>query len=176
MTLGRRDFITLLGSAAAAWPLAARAQQPSMPVIGFLNGVSNNAYADRIAIIRQGLKATGFVEGQNVAIEFRSADSAYERLPALAAELVHRKVAVIFATGSTNSPQAAKAATLTIPIVFDVGSDSVATGLVTNLRHPEANLTGVTRNTTVLAAKRLEIARELPQRKFSPPVLMSASG
>jgi putative ABC transport system substrate-binding protein len=160
MSIRRRDFITLLAGTAIAWPLAARAQQP-LPVIGFLNGVSFSAYADRIATIRQGLKATGFVEGQNVAIEYRSADGAYDRLPTLAAELVRQKVAVILATGTTNSPQAAKAATSTIPIVFEVGSDPVATGLVTNLRRPEANLTGVTQNTAALAPKRLEIAREL---------------
>jgi putative ABC transport system substrate-binding protein len=167
VSIRRRDFITLLGGAAAAWPLAARAQQAAMPVIGFLNGVSNNDYADAIAAIRQGLKAAGFVEGQNVAIEYRSADGAYDRLPALAAEFVRQKVAVILAVGSTNSPQAAKAATSTIPIVFAVGSDPVATGLVTNLRRPEANLTGVTYNATALAPKRLEIARELLPRGTS---------
>jgi putative ABC transport system substrate-binding protein len=161
----RRDFITLLGGAAAAWPLAARAQQPTMPVIGFLDGVSYRP--DRIAAIRQGLKATGFVEGQNVTIEVRRADGAYDRLPGMAAELVRQKVDVIFATGSTNSPQAARAATSTIPIVFQVGSDPVATGLVSNLRRPEANLTGVTSNTTALAPKRLEIVRELLPRATS---------
>jgi putative ABC transport system substrate-binding protein len=161
----RRDFITLLGGAAAAWPLEAHGQQPTMPVIGFLDGVSDRP--DRNVGFRQGLKETGFVEGQNVAIEYRRADGEYDRLPGLAAELVRQKVAVIFATGSTNSPQAAKAATSTIPIVFEVGSDPVATGLVTNLRRPEANLTGVTRNTTALAPKRLEIARELLPRGTS---------
>jgi putative ABC transport system substrate-binding protein len=160
----RRQFITLLGGAAAS-PLAARAQEPGLPVIGFLDGISNDT--DRIAAIHQGLKATGFVAGQNVVTEYRSADGAYDRLPALAAELVRQKVAVIFATGSTNSPKAAKAATSTIPIVFEVGTDPVATGLVTNLRRPEANLTGVTRNTTALTPKRLEIARELLPRGMS---------
>jgi putative tryptophan/tyrosine transport system substrate-binding protein len=159
----RREFITLLGGTAVAWPLAASAQQPTMPVIGYLNGVSfGTTFAvAQAALARQGLRETGYVEGQNVAIEYRSADGQYDRLPALAAELVRQKVAVILAVGSTNSPQAAKAATSTIPIVFAVGSDPVATGLVTNLRRPEANLTGVTFNSTALAPKRLEIARAL---------------
>jgi putative ABC transport system substrate-binding protein len=158
----RRDFITLL-SGAVAWPLAGRAQQPAMPVVGFLNGVSfGGAFAVvQAAAVRQGLRDTGYVEGQNVSIEYRSADGEYDRLPALAAELVRQKVAVILAVGSTNSPQAARAATSTIPIVFAVGSDPVATGLVADLRRPEANLTGVTFNSTALAPKRLEIAREL---------------
>jgi putative tryptophan/tyrosine transport system substrate-binding protein len=161
----RRAFITLLGGAAAAWPFAARAQQTSIPVIGYLNGVSFGAAfaVAQAALVRQGLRETGYVEGQNVAIEYRSADGEYDRLPALAAELVRQRVAVILAVGSTNSPQAAKAATSTIPIVFAVGSDPVTTGLVTNLRRPEANLTGVTFDSTALAPKRLEIARALLQ-------------
>jgi putative tryptophan/tyrosine transport system substrate-binding protein len=161
--LKRREVITLLGGAALAWPLAAQGQQPAMPVIGFLNGVSfGGALAvAQAAAIRQGLRETGYVEGQNVAIEYRSADGEYDRLPALAAELVREKVAVIIAVGSSNPPRAAKAVTSTIPIVFAVGSDPVATGLVTNLRRPEANLTGVTFNNTALVPKRMEIAREL---------------
>jgi putative tryptophan/tyrosine transport system substrate-binding protein len=160
--IGRREFIILLGGA-AAWRISARAQQPAAPVIGFLNGVSfgGASAVAQAAAVRQGLRETGYVEGQNVAIEYRSADGEYDRLPALAAELARQKVAVILAVGSTNSPQAAKAATTTIPIVFAVGSDPVATGLVTNLRRPEANLTGVTFNNTALAPKRLEIARAL---------------
>jgi putative ABC transport system substrate-binding protein len=160
----RRDFITLLGGA-VAWPMAARAQRPATPVIGLLDGVVTDAA--RISAIRQGLKQAGFVDGQNVTIEYRSAEGAYERLPALAAEMVRQKVAVILAMGSTISPQAAKAATSTIPIVFYAGSDPVVTGLVTNLRRPEANLTGVTSNTTALTPKRLEIARELLPKSTS---------
>ena len=163
----RRKFITLLGGVAAAWPLDARAQRT--PVIGFLNGVSfDGAFAAQQAIeVRQGLRAAGYVEGQNVAIEYRSADGRYDRLPALAADLVSSHVALIIAVGSTNAPQAARAATSTIPIVFAVGSDPVDTGLVANLTRPEANLTGVTFNSTALAPKRLEIVRELLPGKIS---------
>ena len=163
----RREFITLLGGTAAGWPLDARAQRT--PVIGFLNGVSfDGAFAAQQAIeVRQGLRAAGYVEGQNVAIEYRSADGRYDRLPALAADLVSSHVAVIIAVGSTNAPQAARAATSTIPIVFAVGSDPVDTGLVANLTRPEANLTGVTFNSTALAPKRLEIVRELLPGKIS---------
>jgi len=156
----RRQFIAGLG-ATAAWPVAARAQQPAVPVIGLLNGVSNGAYEQRIAYFRQGLREQGFVEGQNVAFEYRSAEGQYDRLPALAADLVRRQVAVIVAIGSTNSPQAARAATSTIPIVFAVGSDPVVTGLVTNIRRPEGNLTGATFAVTQLVPKLLEIAHEL---------------
>jgi putative ABC transport system substrate-binding protein len=168
MTLRRRDLITLLGSAAAAWPLAAQSQQ-RLPVIGYLNGVSfDGAFAaqQRLAI-RQGLREAGYVEGQNLAIEYRSADGHYDRLPALAADLVSRQVALIISVGSTNSPQAARGATTRIPIVFAVGSDPVDTGLVTNLAHPEANLTGVTFNSTALTPKRLEILHELLPGKTS---------
>jgi len=132
-------------------------------VIGFLNGVSfEGPFAARQrAAILEGLRESGFVEGQNVAVEYRSAGGQYDLLPGLAADLLHRGVAIIIATGSTNSPQAVKAATSTIPIVFAVGSDPVATGLVNNLRRPEANLTGVTFNTAALSPKRLEIVTEL---------------
>jgi putative tryptophan/tyrosine transport system substrate-binding protein len=166
--MNRRDLMTLIGGA-AAWPVAARAQQAKIPVIGYLNGVSfDGAFASQQRLtIRQGLRDAGYVEGQNVAIEYRSADGHYDRLPTLATDLVSGQVALIIAVGSTNSPQAAKAATTTIPIVFAVGSDPVDTGLVTNLARPEANLTGVTFNSTALAPKRLEIARELLPGKTS---------
>jgi putative ABC transport system substrate-binding protein len=169
MSLPRRDFITLLSGAAAAWPILARAQQAALPVIGFLNGVSfdGEAAAQQASAIRQGLRESGYVEGRNLAIEYRSANGQYDRLPALAADLVSRQVALIIAVGSTNSPQAARAATSKIPIVFAVGSDPVDTGLVTNLKRPEANLTGVANGTTALTPKRLEIVHELLPGKTS---------
>src|SRR4051812_17245028 len=155
----RREFITLLGGAAAMWPLTTRAQRGRMQVIGFLNGVSfDGAFAAKgVAAVRQGLSEKGFVEGQNVAIEYRSANGQYDRLPDLAADLVRKQVAVIVAVGSTKSPQAARAATSTIPIVFAVGSDPVDAGLITNIRRPEANLTGVALNNNALVPKRLEL-------------------
>jgi putative tryptophan/tyrosine transport system substrate-binding protein len=156
----RRDFVTLLGSVAAAWPRAARAQQGTMPVIGFLHSASPDGNADRVRTFRQGLKETGFVEGENVAIEYRWADSQVERLPALATELVRRGVAVIVVFGPVVA-FAAKAATTTIPIVFVVPEDPVRLGLVTNLARPGGNLTGINFFPAEVTGKRLELLREL---------------
>jgi putative ABC transport system substrate-binding protein len=162
MTMGRREFITVLGGA-AAWPLAAWAQQ-AVPLVGFLVSGSAEGNADTAALVRQGLSETGYVEGRNVAIENRFADEHYDLLPALAADLVRRRVAVIFATGSVLPALAAKAATTTIPIVFANGSDPVALGLVASLSRPGGNATGVSLNATELASKRLELIHELVPR------------
>jgi len=157
----RRDFITALGGmAAAGWPIATHAEQAAMPVIGFIDPTSTDTSAHRLVGFRQGLKETGYVEGENVAIVYRFADNQVDRLPELAADLVKRRVAVIVAAG-VDSAHAAKTATTTIPIVFFMSGDPVAENLVSSLKQPTGNLTGVTTFSGVLTSKRLELLREL---------------
>jgi putative ABC transport system substrate-binding protein len=169
----RREFIAGLGSA-AVWPVAAQAQQAARPVVGFLSAVSPEDNSE-MAAFQQGLKEQGFVEHQNVTIEYRWARGQYDRLPALAAELVARNVAVIIATGASASVPAAKAATATIPIVFATGSDPVTEGLVGSLNRPGGNLTGVTFFSRALAAKRMELLRELVPALNTVAVLVNPS-
>jgi putative ABC transport system substrate-binding protein len=155
----RRDLITLLGGAAAAWPLAARAQQTAVPVIGFLNSASPGPYADRLRAFRQGLNETGYIEGRNITIEFRWADGHYDQLPAMAADLARRRPAVIV----TNTPATlpAKAATTTIPIVFSTAVDPVAAGVVASLSRPSGNLTGVTSLNVEIGPKCVQLLHEM---------------
>jgi putative ABC transport system substrate-binding protein len=169
--LKRREFITLLGGA-AAWPLVARAQQPAMPVIGFLSPGSPDADLHRLSGVREGLKEVGYIDGQNVAIEYRGAAGQIDRLPTLAAELVDRKVAVIIAVAAT-AVSAAKSATATIPIVFDIGVDPVAEGFVTSFNRPGGNITGVLILSVELVAKRLQILHELVPTSATIAVLVN---
>jgi putative ABC transport system substrate-binding protein len=175
LDLRRREFITLLGGAAVAWPLAARAQQGAMPVIGFLNGASYDLSAFLVQAFHRGLGETGFIEGRNVAVEYRSAEGQYNRLPALAADLVRRNVNVIAATGTpTGLP--AKAATSTISIVFVTGSDPVEQGLVPSLDRPGGNLTGATTLAVELGQKRMEFLHEMVHGTTLTAVLVNQKG
>ena len=172
----RRTAITFLGGVATTWPLAGQTQQSAIPVIGFLSGASPAPFAHLVAAFRQGLGDSGFVEGQNVAIEYRWAENRYERLPEMANDLVRRQVAVLVASGGDNAALSAQAASATIPIVFSAGGDPVANGLVASLGRPGANLTGVSLLTTLLEAKRLSLLREALPAATRIGLLVNPSG
>ena len=157
----RREFITLLGSAATAWPMTVHAQRPAMPVVGVLGSATPDGSAHLLAAFQEGLKETGYVEGRNVTLEYRWAEGRYDRLPGLAADLVRRQVAVLYAFENTATAQAAQAATSTIPVIFSIGADPVKFGLVASLNRPGGNATGIVSLTVGLGVKRLQILRAM---------------
>jgi putative tryptophan/tyrosine transport system substrate-binding protein len=171
----RREFITLLGGGAVAWPLAARAQQPAMPVVGFLGAPSAAPYARYVAAVHHGLKEVGYIEHQNVAMEYRWADGQYDRLPALADDLVSRRVAVIVPIGGAPATVAAKETTSTIPIIFNLGADPIELGLVANLNRPGGNITGIAIMAVEIETKRLELLHELAPTSTSIAILLNPS-
>ena len=171
----RREFIRLFGGAAVSWPLAVYAQQRPVPVIGFVNAASPGPLREQIAAFREGLKDSDYVEGHNVAVEYRWAEGQYDRLPALVADLVHQQVSVIVAGGGAPAVLAAKAATTTIPIVFSAGGDPVKSGLVVSLNHPSGNITGVYQFTSGLEAKRLGLLHEMVPKATPIAVLINSN-